>query len=230
MLEYLFLSSFQKVSKKNEKQLYVPIEFYLGWLKYEKKYCNFTGNLFLKRTRQNKSYIQGLGCHHWGTRTSPWLGVITAQKFQNKKKLTLSFIPQLLIHSLVLHDRYQQIELQHFDRLTQTPPTGPYCTNGAPHKRLSPFLQRVDSVSRSTLFQSYYPISHPPARTPIHTHPLCVLYSSFLYSICPSRRRPPSPPFSPHLRHIHHFSQSLTFHLLNMLEPLQHLSVYSFIQ
>ena len=46
-------------------------------------------------------HILGLGCHHWGGKTSPSQGALTDQKLENKNLFTLTFIPQLLIHSLV---------------------------------------------------------------------------------------------------------------------------------
>merc|ERR1712074_154326 len=50
------------------------------------------------------------------------------------------------------------------------------------------------------------------------------------YSISPSKRRPPSPPFSFYFRHIHSFSHSITSHSLNVPKPLQHLSIHSSTQ
>ena len=41
---------------------------------------------------------------------------------------------------------------RHRSGYTQAPPTGPYCTSGAPPEVPSPFLYRVESVPRSILY------------------------------------------------------------------------------
>ena len=111
--------------------------------------------------------------------TKTWLPPLGCQTSPSQA-IELEKTTHLLIHSLVLKERCHRIGCQplvwrHRSGCTQAPPTRPHCISGVPPEAPNPFLHRVESVSRSTLYQSYYSISHSPLHIPFPTPPLCFL-------------------------------------------------------
>ena len=131
-------------------------------------------------------FIPRLGCHLSGTKPTLRRGSHRpkknwkTQKGREKIQIFILSFTHLLIHSLVFQERCHRIGCgpvawRHRSGYTQAPPTGPQCTSGVPPEAPGPFLHRIESVSRSTLYQSYCCIGHSPPYLPIPTHPLCFL-------------------------------------------------------